>query len=60
MWVGVLPTYICLWVPCMPDAQGNQKRASNPLKLKLKMSVNMRVLGMEPKSPGRAASPLRH
>jgi hypothetical protein len=41
----------------MPGAQGNQKRPSNSLKLKLKMSVSVWVLGMEPKSFGRAASP---
>lgn len=49
--------YICSCNTCMPGAQGNQKRPSNSLKLKLKMSVSVWVLGMEPKSFGRAASP---
>lgn len=49
---------VCLCATCMPSAQGNQKRASNLLQLKLQTYMSCHVWGIEPRSSGRRASAL--
>lgn len=44
---------------CVPGAHGGQKRVLDSLELELQMVVSChRVLGTEPRSPGRAMSTL--
>lgn len=59
MYIGVLP--VCTCVPPECSTHGGQKRALDALELQLtdNCELTMQVLGVKPRSPGRATSALK-
>lgn len=53
-----LLVYLC--VVCIPCALGNQKKTLVPLDMELWLEAIMWVLGIKPRSAGRAAGDLHH
>lgn len=50
--------FACIWTVCIPGTHGGQKKVSDPIELDLQRAAIGWVIGLEPWSPGGAASVL--